>query len=206
MDERAKRKDLIQSLVVAAGTAAVGVALRLLAARRAGQIDAADLEGAKGVDALDKLSWILFGVAAFVLLARVIVRRGLPRAWIGYGLSAAFLGIALWTNFDPAVGAVEARAFGERPFGLPVAWAVCYAEAALLGPPLFLLGPALLVVAAETLERRGSAGKAALILALASGGGLSEAGQRARRRALLAGGWLVLVMAAWIALAAYRGI
>jgi hypothetical protein len=161
---------------------------------------------AEGVAALHKLGGILIVVLVLVVVGRVVVRRGLPSSIIGLAVGMVLLGIALWTNFDPNVEAVQERAFGARPLGLPVTWVVCAAEAVLLGPALLVLGPALLALAQELMGAEGAATKGGLLELLLFGRGLSDELRAARRRALVSGGYLIALMAAWIAFAAHKRI
>src|SRR6187455_1712656 len=87
---------------------------------------------------------VLDRTVALIVVMRLRARGKLPRASAGLGLGGLLLLLAIGTNFAPDVTAVLARAFGERPLGLPVAWAVSLAEAVLLGPALVVLGASLL--------------------------------------------------------------
>jgi hypothetical protein len=147
---------------------------------------------------------ILGGAVALIVVMRLRARGKLPRASAGLGLGGLLLVLAIGTNFAPDVTAVLARAFGERPLGLPVAWAVSVAEAVLLGPALLVLGASLLSAYEEA--RRMGVRAAPLAALFVTGAALPPAFTRARRHAIASGVYLVAWIAAWIAYASWRGI
>jgi hypothetical protein len=147
---------------------------------------------------------ILGGSVALIAVMRLRARGKLPRASAGLGLGGLLLALAIGTNFAPDVTAVLARAFGERPLGLPVAWTASLVEAVVLGPALLVLGASLLS-AHEEAARLGVRGTPLAAL-FVTGAALPPAFTRARRRAIASGLYLVACIAAWIAYASWRGL
>ncbi len=136
---------------------------------------------------------ILGGSVALIVVMRLRARGKLPRVSAGLGVGGMLPALAIDTNFAPDVTVVLARAFGERPLGLPVAWAVSLAEAVLLGPALLVLGASLL--SAHDMAARVGVRATPLAALFVTGAALPPAFTRARRRAIASGVYLV----AWIA-------
>jgi len=129
-----------------------------------------------------RVALIVGGSVALIVLMRLRVRGKLPRASAGLALGGMLLALAIGTNFAPDVTAVLARAFGERPLGLPVGWAVSIAQAVLLGPALLVLGASLL--SAHDMAARMGVRATPLAALFVTGAVLPPAFTRARRRAI----------------------
>jgi hypothetical protein len=121
---------------------------------------------------------------------------------VGSVIAGLLLAITLGVNLDPKVAAVQAAVFGPAPLGLPVTLVVMVAEVVLCAP-MFPMFSHLMRIVMASQARGGSLGKAGIVLAVFQ----AEAEHHRSRNIVIAGAvYFVALMAAWIALAAYRGV
>lgn len=155
--------------------------------------------------------FVFFAGAALLCHRNVVrLRAGAPMRTkprmspdtVGLIVAGLMLACVLGVNFDPKVRAVQAAAFGATPLGLPITLVVSVAEL-LLFAPFFWVFPHVMRILMDSLRKGGSASKLGIILAVA------KAGPELRRsRNIVVAGFVyfVLIVAAWIAFAAHRGI
>jgi hypothetical protein len=151
--------------------------------------------------------FVFFGAAAALCHRSVVrLRAGAPlrtKPWLspeaaGRIVAGLLLACVLGVNFDAKVRAVQAAAFGSAPLGLPVVIVVSVAEIILFAPYFWVFSHLMRIVIES-----GSFSKLGIILAVA------RASPARRRSQLIAIGgfvYFVVLMAAWIAYAASRGI
>ncbi|MCB9594868.1 MAG: hypothetical protein H6719_19255 [Sandaracinaceae bacterium] len=145
---------------------------------------------------------IALAVGMMVLLGHVRAAREHAGLVVGGLFTLLLVGV----NFDPDVAAVQAAAFGERPWGVPVTGLVCGVELLAIAPALFAIGAGLVPLATEARRRNLAVGRWGLLLFGLTATDLEPALRRRVRLAGLAGLYLVLCMLGWIAYAAWRGV
>ena len=160
---------------------------------------------------------LLLGIFAFFAGASLLchrqirrLRRGEPLRtgprigpdWLGRIVALLILGATLSADADAQVQVVMAKVFGATPFGLPVVAVVAVGEI-LLFMPYFWMLPHLMRIVMVSQASGGSLSKLGIVLAVAKAGP-----EQARSRWVVIGGivYFVALMAAWIALAASKGV
>ena len=160
---------------------------------------------------------ILLGIFGFFAGASLLchrqirrLRRGEPLRtgprigpdWLGRIVALLILGATLSADADAQVQVVMAKVFGATPFGLPVVAVVAVGEV-LLFMPYFWVFPHLMRIVMVSQASGGSLSKLGILLAVAKAGP-----EQARSRWWVIGGlvYFVALMAAWIALAASKGV
>lgn len=128
--------------------------------------------------------------------------RRLSPDTMGLIVAGLMLACVLGVNFDPKVRAVQAAAFGVMPFGLPLTLLV-NVGGLLLFAPFFWVFPHLMRIVFERLRKGGSVSKLGIVVALATAGP-----ELRRSRNIVVAGFVyfAVIVAAWIAFAAYRGV
>lgn len=161
--------------------------------------------------------WLLLGIFAFFAGAAGLCHRNLRRLRGGAPLRTEpllspeqagrlvmllLLGVTLASNADPHVQAIFVAAFGAAPLGLPAVVVVSLAEI-VLAVPYFWVFPHLMRIVMDAARRGGSLSRTGVLAAV-----LRADGEHARSRAVVLGGlaYFVVLVAAWIAFTASRGI
>lgn len=157
----------------------------------------------------------LGGIFGFFALAAVAceislrrMRRGAPRRAapspeiVGRVMAALFLAILIGVNLDPEVEAVQVALFGHTPLGLPVGVTVSLAST-ILFLPYFWVMPELMRIVMDALARGQSISRGGILVAITT-----ARPELRRARAIVIAGFVyfVILMAAWIAFTASRGV
>ena len=163
---------------------------------------------------------LLLGIFAFFVLNAVLcavkLRRlrsqGMPvngflisPEWTGRLLALLFLAILLGTNFTGNAPEFYRRAFGATPLGAPVLVVVSVVQAVLF-VPYFWVWPHLMRIAFQAVRDRASLSGANLMHYILVAPGRHPELRYSRTVALAGLGYFALLMGAWIAYTAYRGI
>ena len=161
---------------------------------------------------------LLAGVFAFFALCALLcllklrsLRRGgtgglvVSPEWAGRGMALLFLLGLLGTNLAPEVAAVQRRAFGEAPLGVPVLVVVSIAQF-LLYLPYFWVFPHLMRIVFQATRDRASLSKTGLASYILGVHRRHPELRSARAFALGGLAYFVVLCGAWIAYAAHLGI
>lgn len=128
-----------------------------------------------------------------------------PPAWLGRGVAVLLLGALLSVSFDPKVQAVQAKAFGATPLGMPITAFACLATVVLFAPYVWVFEHAMRI-ALQALEDGASVSKVGLLVYLFSLGERHPELVRSRNVVLGGLGFFGVLMGLWIAYAAALGI
>ncbi len=159
--------------------------------------------------------WVLFSLLVLpALLGELRIRRRkqgdtgplFTLDQVGRGLAVLFTAIVLGVNFFDDVRAVQAQAFGEQPFGAPVAWVVSGIELLLFFPPLWGMTTHLMRIVQSAMRDGASLSKFGLAVYILRSGHLHPELRRSRVVVLAGAAYFFAIMVGWIAFATAHGI
>ena len=129
----------------------------------------------------------------------------IPPAWLGRGVAVLLLGAMLSVNFDPKVQAVQAKAFGATPLGMPITAFACLATVVLFTPYIWVFDHAMRIVM-QAREDGASISRVGLIVYLFGLGKQHPELSRSRNVVLGGLGFFWVLVGLWIAYTEALGI
>lgn len=129
-------------------------------------------------------------------------RPRLTPAGAGRLVAGLLLAVTLGVNLDPKVVTVQAAAFGQAPLGLPLTLVICVVQIVLFAP-FFWVFPQLMRIVMDAQAKGASLSRFGILVAV-----LRVGPEHRRARLVVLGGfaYFVVLVAAWIAFAASRGV